>query len=257
MKTFSDVQVANLDLYLGSLIEDITVDQRRKIPLEISFKLFGSNSKNSLSKLTFFEKWFMLFRVFDKEIYFFVRDVENGMTSQDFEFIKDRVKPDIETAKLLVSKGDFVLSNNEFSDALFYTAKTAISSAYNYAISLKNKKKWRVGDSTRKLRFFINLIFQYEANKKIMLRQNDTALAGMYILQYLYDGQYKSSTDLYDGIFKGAPGCSRRTFMDAFRKMKHSGYIQMSGTDKTAVYSITILGKNFLHELILKYVVPQ
>lgn len=257
MKIPTDAQVANLDLYLASLIEDITVDQRRKIPLQISFKLFGSNNANSFSKLTFFEKWFLLFMVFDKEVYLFVRDEKNGMTSKDFEFMRNTKEPDIEKAKLLVSKGNFAISNNEFSDALFYTAKTAISSAYNYAISLKNKKKWKAGDSTRKLRFFIDLIFKYEANKKLMLRQNDTALAGMYILQYLYDGQYKSSTDLYDGIFKGSPGCSRRTFMDAFRKMNHSGHIQRSGPDRAAVYNITILGKNFLHELLLKYVIPQ
>lgn len=254
MKVPSGVEVANLDLFIGSLIENITAEEKARMPPELSFRFF-SGKADPLKKMTFFQKWFLLYKIFKKTIYFHIADDKNGLSMEEFKMMQERKESATVLSNSLVAKGELVLSNNDFEDALFGARTYSIHPAYHYAISLKNKNKWNAGNLSHKFKFFVDLLTNYESNKISLLRQNDLSISDLYALFYFYDGKEKIASVLYDGLYKSAPGCNTKTFLQGVKRLRERGLIQMHGNTKTAKYTITLFGKQLVHDLIIKYVV--
>lgn len=252
-----DLQVDNFVRFFENELSGMTANQREKIPFELMDKLFRRNGELTTHRLTFLQQLYVLTKALDEEVYILIKRNDNDLSFEDFEkYQKNKKKKEItiDEANYYLGKGVFVLSGRELMDWMSHLNNLSLSSAYNYGLRLKKTREPNLPIHEKEFRYFANLLSYYEGNKRKIIKYRQLQMPEWYILLYLCDGKSKGATAVYDEIYKDAINSSRKTILDAFKKLISRKYIQKFNKGKNTVYEITMAGKEEVKQIIRKYI---
>jgi hypothetical protein len=256
-----DLDSQNFDLFFQKQLEGKELDTESGLPNDILFKLHqgGGNSESySTSKMSGFEKMFVLWKLLGKQIFVAVEDDEEGIGIEEYIKIKNRNKKtppqvfsDNGTLHFPVT---FIKSNKELSESFSYYNLFCNSPFYRYALAIRNKSPHKLAKWKKEMRYLTRLLLNYESTKLKACSSLGLAVAEIYVLLYLYDEEEKQATPLYKEMLYKSHGAGTRQTKAAFVRLRNSGLILKTGETRYTKFKITPLGLEKINTYIKKYV---
>lgn len=226
-----DILDENFDEYFSQAIDNMTEQQRERLPSELSAKVLRGG-KNCLDTVTFVQKLYILTVALDKKWSFFIED-EYGLSYEAFlEMQKtySEVYPRREAVSELRESGSFFLGTIQLMKRLEYVALQCASNIYKsiagYRVELHEKR--RKIKAQRQITYSVNGIWRflinYEANKyKLKVTYGLNNISELYVLMYFYEDENKAAK--FHETFLYAYSSSKRYRNAALARMLALGYI--------------------------------
>ncbi len=247
------------DNYFNGLISNATEEQREAMPEDIFFK-FKRNKEGrylDVGKTNFFEKLSILWKVFKKDIYIFIRDDENGITGDDFrQWEREELARayNDKNARDLITRAEFVLGANDICNGMHFRRMVGASGMFRYLTENRGQKVSSTALARNGLRDLCRMLIYYEGSKKKMAREVNLTVPEWYILLHFSDGVEKKGSQVYSGLYFHAFNASQAQMLNGLKRLTHAGFIQKFGVTNIATYRITALGMDLINKVVTKYV---
>lgn len=210
------------------------------------------------SRLTFFEKLFVLFRAFNKSIYLVAKDKGDGLTPEQFcKWDEEERKRayDTENTKDLLIRAGFVLGDRDVCNGLLFQRNLGGTSLFKYLSNYHKNNSGPKSYNTRDaMQDICKMLIHYEGLKKKMLKDLAIVVPEWYTLLHFADGEERSGMIVYQGVFAHAYNSSRPQLLTAMKRLVTDGYLQKFKKTNRATYRITPLGVDLLQKALSKYV---
>lgn len=258
-KTRINIECDNFDFFFLKCFENITTDGREAIPKDIFFKLFdtrGDPRIETIHKLPFLTKLFILWQSFGKRWWIVVEDTASGLGLEDFKAYQKSIKKrdySLDTAGDLSTEGHFYLGNKELGDVFSYLNSVSVSPAYNYLVKGKNKTGTKSSEWGTEIEYIVKFLNHYESNRKKMALATNISIPEWYVLTALFHGKEMVGATLYNIVFKKAFQSSPGKIKTAFGSLQSKGLIEKIGFSRGATLKITALGRSKVVEMLQKY----
>ncbi len=256
-----DVKHEAFDEFCFDKFSNLTADQRRQLPYDISLKL-GKLNKGSqwLEKISFAERLYILWNAFKEPFYILVRTSQKPITKQDFDrlqVLKENDDLSIGAAKWVLSTFGFVLSHDDLIETMIYGSKVTRSPATKYLVKTKNADHDRVSQMEQhkdNLSFICTVLANYEHMRARISTDYGLSLAEVLVLFFLYDGKEKNIKDCV-AYFQNTPNCRRMMIIKAFVSLRDKSYVEKIGNGRRrTTQKITIAGTQLLNKIFIQYI---
>ncbi len=257
LKFKCDLKVDNLNEYFAFQMKLMTLGQKENIPPELINKVFRQDGRITTKNLNFLQQMYLLSKGMGKDIYVLIKDQYKDVGITEFSHLsKTGVNREysLEDAENLVAKGMIVLSGKELIEWATFMNGLSTSSAYNYALKVKNTHSSKLPEKMKELTYLVKILMNYESNKRRIVTHKGISVPELYVLYYLFDEKEKGAPESYTTIFKDAYNSSKNQMLRAFKKLSESGHIQTYGKARATTYKITAIGKTAIAEMLQKYV---
>ena len=255
-----DIQCDNFDDYFAVQVAKASENQKGLLDKELLSNLYSFSHKaraKKITKMNFFSKMFVLFKMLKKRCIIIVEDEDNGMDEDAFfKWKKLLHKQEYTTGNSdeLITQAFFALGNRELVDTFHKLNGLSASRAYSYMIgsknkSIKDKNSW--GDC---MAYVFRFLSHYEANRKRMSMQTGLNMPEWLVLIYLYKGEWTKGKAMHQEWYKYSFNSNARSIRSAFGSLRHKGYIEKVGETVDAKLRITALGRDKVNEIAKKFI---
>jgi len=246
----------NFEEYFVRLMDNITDEQREKIPFEYRYKVYGGGKTAKVEKLSFGEKIFISEVVFGKTIIISVSDYENGINCSDVgAAVKARQQKikNSEALEAMEATGTFILSGKNFTEALMYMNHLQTSGIYNLvrkhvpnANHHRNKQYLSQRDSFLTM---IKFLLNYEANKRqIPLTYQGMDMPAWWALLYFQEERF--AKDFYNKDLKYAYNSDKSNLHKGMKRIHAMGLLVHRRIGKQDKYVISAKGAELLSRIV-------
>lgn len=247
------------DNYFDNLMSNASESQREAMPDDIFFKFKKGKDGRYLQagKTTFFEKLAILWKVFKKDIYIFIRDDENGITGDDFrQWEREEIARNYneKNARDLLVRSEFVLGAHDICNGMHYRRMLGASGMFKYLTSYRGKPVTSTSEARNGVRELCKMLIHYEGSKKKMAKEVNLTVPEWYILLHFSDGVEKKGSHVYSGLYFNAFNASQAQMLNGLKRLTQVGYLQKFGSTALSTYRITPLGTDLLYKVISKYI---
>lgn len=255
-----DISSENFDLYFAQQAEGMTTSDKETIPNDLLFRLFnrgGALSLPKLSKMNFFSKMFMLWKMRHR-IFIVVEAKEGGMNHEQFIQMREYVKKrdaSVDRAQDNKMTAAFVLGSKELCDTFAHLNRICGSGAYNYLMRVKNMPRNKTTENREHLNYIMRFICNFEGSKKKWVEEKKITIPEFLVLTYVYDKVEVLGSIMYKSIFRRAYQSSPNKIKAAFGTLQTKGYLRKTGEGRGAKLSITPLGVELMDSILDKYII--
>lgn len=241
----------NFDEYFSQAVDSMTMEQREKLPQELSGKIL-KGGKGYLDTLTFVQKFFILVFSLGKKWTLFIED-DYGLSYEAFlEMQKGYTEnyPRREAVSELRESGSFFLGTTQLMKRLEYVTLQCSSNIYKSIVGYRAElhEKRRKIKAQRQITYSVNGILRflvnYEANKyKLSATYGLNTISEWYTLLFFYEDENKAAK--FHETFLYAYSSSRRHRNSALARLLELGYIDTRAKKHTIHirYYLTPKGK--------------
>jgi hypothetical protein len=252
-----DLQVENFRRFFDARMMSMTYEHRQRLSPQILARLFKKDGSLHGKSFSFMEQLYILSQTGLGNIFILIEDPDNGMNVVDFEKNKKKMatrRLDISQSEEMLAHGSMVMAAKDLSDWMNHQNALSNSGVMNYALKLKGTKESKIVSKEEEFSYLCNLISNYEASKKKIVRKELLDIPDLYVLFYLADGQEKNGAHIYKQKYIDAVNSSKLQILRSFRKLDTLGYVQRFGKAKRTTYKITYLGKGALAHIMKTYI---
>lgn len=254
-----DISSENLDLFFDHQLSAITPFAKEQMTPDIRYKIFKGGGKinhKATTRLSFFEKLFVLWKTLKKRIWIVVEDEESGMTPEQFCELREGIKrrdygqPKMEGIK---AEGIFITGNKDLCDTFMYLENAVRSPAYNFLMKTKNAVPNKTTEAVRKMVYITRFLAFYEGQKKSWEAAFGLNIPEWYVLLGLYHGKDVNASYLHKDLFKRSHASSPAKIKLAFGSLQRKGFLNKTGESRGATLQITALGKEMVNKILKNY----
>jgi DNA-binding MarR family transcriptional regulator len=257
-----DIVDENFDEYFFGLIENITPEQKERLPSELLQKVLRG-PKEAMSTLTFVQKLHILTSVIGKRWSLIIED-ENGSSYEAFQEIQKGYRdnhPRLEAVEMLREAGSFFLGDYHLMKRLEYVTLQCATNiykaivGYRAEIHLKRKNIQSYREINESVHGVLRLLIHYEANKyKILANYGLASVSEWLALMYFYDKEEKPSQ--FHNVFSYSYSSGRRNRGNALMRLRELGYIDTRAKRQSikTKYYLTAKGKELAIKIMEKVV---
>lgn len=260
-----DLYDENFDEYFFQIIEGMTVEQRERLPDELSAKILRG-PRESMDTLTFVQKLHILTSVIGKKWCIIIEE-EEGISYEGFLDLQKGYTenhPRLDAMKELRKRESFFIGNPHLMKRLEYATLQFASNTYKaiagYRAEIHEKRKRvkaqrEVSDSVKGIfRFLIH----YEAHKyKFAATYGLESFSEWLALMFFYDNENKPAQ--FNDMFMYAYSSGKRNRGEALKRLRALGYIDTRAKKHSVhtKYYLTSKGKELaikiMERVVLNY----
>jgi hypothetical protein len=257
-----DIYNPNLDLYLENLIDNMSEEQRKQIPIELIRKCFKKGKPN-VSALRFGEAAYLASAIFEIPVYVVFGGTNKEVSVLSENILKKAHKVYAEKASLggvsedLHTLAGFVVGDKNVMEALAMVRLASCTDFYKQVIPIiKRKPKatvTRFEEHRSAYRKMVKLMVSYESKKRKIFLDFGFSQPEWYALLFFFDNEKKGFA-FYGETFKFAIASSVTNMRKALSSLVKKGILSTRGGSKRRTYILTSKGEKAMMEIFEKVI---
>lgn len=254
-----DLKSTNFDKHFLELLDNITEEQKARIPRGLREKIWRRTGRYSvnLSKLSMAEKWFVYVVALNRTL------VTIALGAEDDPVItKDTIETTIrnfrkkaknkETAEGYMDKVMFFFGDADLMQGLGYGRLICASDVYKLLLPYRDMKKTKVDSKfeqhLKDMRWINKFLINLEKNKRRIATDYGLNIGEYYALLYFWDGE-KVGSSFYKEVFVNAYAAGKVVLQKAMTRLIKDGYMMSRGRKNQQLVSLTAKGQDTIQQI--------